>query len=193
VDPFTPKRLDAIAVGTPYSLEITFETGTIGLDRGCGGPQHGGSYLNAITHTVFTLGTFVYTNASGDIYVNAGLPGGGCGGGGTLQFAWEGGWAGGGGPDLGGELLFATVSDSLACDGSLPLRPSGAGHCGDASGVFFGLEGFIGPPDPRQNLASFQAPFVPQAVPEPATGFLVAVGIGALWARKRHFEPPPAR
>jgi hypothetical protein len=177
-----PPGLSGIAVGTPWTLDITFDPDAAGAHQAiCPASAPTFYYPTAILFTRFQLDGFTYTNTTGAIAVNADLPAVGCqsglGGPGLVQFVWQGGWVGGGvgGPDLNNGLLLASYNDLQAVLGALPLLgPQVSG----VQGAFTGLEW-------DAVRAQFTSSFTPAAVPEPATGLLVAAGLVALLARRR--------
>jgi len=183
--------LTAIPIGTPWTLDITFDPATPGtLSPSCSSPTY--IYTGAISNTVFQIGGSTYSNSGGTIYTNADLPVVGCssalGGPGLVQFQWLRGWTGGaGGANLnfGLGLLLASYNDVNAVDGSLPSIPVR----GPLS-VLDGLE-WDGTLNCSPFCAQFTSTFDPRPVPEPASSVLLVTGLAtAAIARRRRRHSP---
>ena len=134
--PGAPLVLEAVAVGMPWQLDITFDPDTPGRNPSPTMPTTF-DYPDAVIAAEFQLGDFFYTNdgTTGSrrpiLMTNMGLPlgagPGGLAGDGLVQFQFFGGWAGGdGGPDLnaGYGFLIASWNAVNAVDGSLPAWPA---------------------------------------------------------------------
>jgi PEP-CTERM motif-containing protein len=183
--------LSGMSVGTPWTLDITFDPGTPGvplLGQVC--PMR--LYAHAISNTVFQLGGFTYTNSGGDIFVNWDLPIGDCQsfGPGLVQFLWNGNgavWTGGsGGPAVKNGILLATYRDASVGDGSLPSTPVvTAPALLEWSDAAFRCCGNY-----------FSSSFNPRPVPEPAALLLLGTGllgvVGAIRRRRKQRSSVPA-
>jgi hypothetical protein len=185
--PDFPPLLDALAVGTPWQLEVTFESTTPATPLAVDTFR----YVNAIVDARLQLDTFVYTNSGGDIYTNFGLPAGapGFGGPGLVQFHWTGGWSGGlGGPNLNAGLGLTIFSwnDLSAVDGSLPTTPAVSPDQGVLSGLYWSP--FWGIPEISQDFTSADVNIElvdVSEVPEPSTMLMLGSGIAGLLAVRR--------
>lgn len=181
-DPFG--LLEGLTVGTPWSLEVTFDP------TGPATPVGPGCNSFAVGATTFVLGGFTYTRSSGSVFTNSALPGNACPGDmpntplGMVQFAWFGDWTqepGAWNLNLSPNALFAGYYDQNAGDGSLPTFPVYAPVQGDWGGLKYeGLFQFV------SFSSSFQPSLVenPVPIPEPATVTLFGLGLAAL-ARQR--------
>jgi hypothetical protein len=193
------RQLDSIAIGTPWTLDVTFDADAPGVHPAFCGSQPTYHYPDALKATRFQLGDFVYTNNGGTIITNGDLPVSGCASDGIVQFQWLGGWTGGaGGPDLnprsrdGFALLLASYFDAQACDGTvpsvpgLPAPPCSAPKPGYA-GLEFDKDGFPSGGRGTQFTSGFspQAVSDPAAVPEPSTLILVSSSVAALAVLRR--------
>lgn len=204
-DPGAPPILDAISVGTPWQLDVTFDP-TVPGNLFAGMPTSF-TYPNAITAATFTLGEFTYTNAGAGaqtlIGTNVGWPVGGgpddtgFAGQGLVQFQFAGGWiGGGGGPNLnaGYGLLIASWNDVNAVDGSLPTLPALALEQAVLSGLLFDTFADL---DFRAWFSSDYRPALvapePAAVPEPATLLLLSAGVAVVAARHIRRRRPSRR
>jgi hypothetical protein len=170
--------LDPVAVGTSWSLQITFDSNTAATPTFCGGPSY--RYAGAIIDTTFQIGGFAFQNNGGDIFTNFSAPLGSCGSPsnslGLVQFQWIKGWTGpADGPNLNGlaGLLFASYRDTNSHNGSLPTVPSFEA----SQSPFAGLEwdGVLGPGLVREQ---FTSGFRPSAAPVPEPTTIVLCGIG---------------
>lgn len=172
--------LGDLEIGTTWTLELTFDPAASGtlLHPGAN-PTY--RYDDAVSAR-FRLGEFEYTNATGDIYVNADLPVVGSstplGGPGLVQFQFLKGWLGGG-PDLnaGLGLLLASYNDLTAFSGQLPSVPHQY-HPPDGK-----LGGLLWKSWLPGGSEFSSAEFNPVPVPEPTS--LVLVGSGLLLAAAR--------
>lgn len=192
--------LDAIAVGTSWILELSFDSDAPGIlfpfgDPGIPGKPPTYVYRDAV-NARFVLGTYEYTSL-GDIFVNADLPEIGTsttlGKPGLVQFQMLNRWLGGtGGPDLnaGTGLMLASYNDANAVDGSLPIIPVWSAEQGLIHGLLWTT--FRSYPG-----AEFASSFNPVAVPEPTSLLLVGSCLALLAVRRRaravrEVSKPPA-
>lgn len=174
-------ELDAISVGTPWSLEFTFDSDAIGtlLAAPPGRPP---TYLyEDVLNTRFRLGNSEYTN-DGDIFINADLPYVGqstaLGGPGLVQFQWQGGWlGGGGGPNLNLGMLLASYNDVNAVNGALPVTPELSAFQSQLRGLQWSTLG-------NYPNSGFNSSFNPTVVPEPTSMLLVGTGLVLAAARR---------
>jgi hypothetical protein len=177
--------LDAITLGTPWTLELSFDSDAPGILSPLSTPGMPPTYIyeDAVSAR-FVLGTFEYTSL-GDIFVNADLPVYGTstpdGKPGLVQFQMMNRWLGGaGGPDLnaGAGLMLASYNDANAVDGSLPSVPVWSAEQGLFHGLLWTtLGGYPG--------AEFSSSFNPVAVPEPTSLLLFGTGLALLAFRRR--------
>lgn len=173
--------LGDLLVGTTWSLELTFDPEAAGTLLHAGeNPTYW--YDNAVTAR-FRLGDEEYTNDTGDIYVNADLPGFGyskLGGPGLVQFQFVKGWLGSGSDFLNTNLglFLASYNDLTAFDGQLPTAPHQYQHPGSPFGGIRWMSS-IG----ERHSEFYGGEFNPVPVPEPTS--LVLLGSGLLLAAVR--------
>jgi hypothetical protein len=189
----TPSRvadLDALyPVGTPFSLDVTFDPLAPRLDR----PPGPYGLYNAITTATFHLGNTTTTDTGGYIAVNCHAIGQGCPGGGPgdppnpwvefLMFPspFE------NPPLLPGaaathvERIFTDYRDPNVAAGSIPTMPPGTG-----GGLFLGLgDPFFPTMSLGGRVDSIRAIDDVAVVPEPGSFLLLATGLAGLRARRR--------
>ena len=194
----TPSRvadLDALyPVGTPFSLDVTFDPAAPRLNR----PPGPYGLYNAITTATFHLGNTTTTDIGGYIAVNCHAIGQGCPFGGPgdppspwvefLMFPSRSGnpllLPGAGATNV--ARIFADYRDPNAVAGNIPTMPPGNG-----GGLFLGL----GDPEfPNISLGghieSIRAVDDVAVVPEPGSFLLLATGLVGLRARRRKMVSP---
>jgi hypothetical protein len=181
-----PSRFPGLTVGTPWSMQWSFDTNAP-QTPGFGTTPAMGCGFSAMGSSTLTLGSYTYTSSGGRVWTNSNLPGDNClrtvPPSGVIQFEWlvdwaqePGAWDLNGGPGL----LIAGYTDAIFRSGTLPSSPTLSGLNTGLS--FFSLDG----PFPSFQDHTF-APMALDAapVPEPATLTLFATGLAYL-ARRRY-------
>lgn len=179
-----------IIPGLPWTLTFTFDPQTPAVQRSC---SNSFFYGGAISETRFQLGGFTYTHTqpqAADIFTNADLPATGCGGGGIVQFHWNGGvdqWVGNpGAPILRTGLMIASYFDEQACNGMLPAVPGP--FPSSCTGQFLALGGLALWSYPLSfggGTFVSSSTFSPSVVPEPGTWVLLGSGLAVAAFRRR--------
>ena len=193
-DPF--HQLSGLAVGTPWSLAITFNPDVPATPAPFASASWACNIYDVGATAVLQLGGFTYTQSGGQAYTNSIHPNGPCRNvapslspAGLIQFLWQGDWTQETGAwNLNTGMFFAGYYDAIHQDGSLATTPV-VGPPGAFSGIQFTTIPFFNTP-PQQ----FVAPFVPVAVPvqqpapvpEPAT--LTMFGTGLAWLARRRLR-----
>lgn len=193
-DPF--HQLSGLAVGTPWSLEITFNPDVPATPAPFASASWACNIFDVGATAVLQLGGFTYTQSGGQAYTNSIHPNGPCRNAapslsppGLIQFLWLGDWTQQiGAWNLNTGMFFAGYYDSIHQDGSLPMAPT-VEPGGPFDGIEFTTLPFSFNAIPQQFTAPFQpvaVPVHPAPVPEPAT--LTMFGTGLAWLARRRLR-----
>lgn len=170
----------------PWELEFSFETTATGTALCGSGFTY--AYRNALSDVRFTIGADTYFHPGGSVYLNAGMPNIGCGGGdGLVQFHWfeDGQWTEVPGEDWinsSGGIMILSYNDVNALGGNLPHLPEFADYQNIFTGFQFGL---------YSGFKSAEIDLKP--VPEPGTVLLLASGLTGLVVHRRRARQRPRR
>lgn len=192
-DPARQAFFTLFSLGTPWTLDITFDPATPGTPVPGSLTPFSFSYANAITDARFLVGGTTYLADQGQIFTNQCMPQGYCddvfGGGpsvGMVQFNPF-GWTPlkADAPDLNWLFFLASYVDDTVHTGALPTNPVVSAN----QVAFSGLDMYCCPGSPvGSNYIPHlvDAPSIPlEPVPEPASCVLFGSGIAAAIAARR--------